>query len=616
MLWLPIRSINAQNIDSLKKEISKLESIEKLKTDNHIVIYLDLIKQLPKEEQHQFDSLFNDYMEVVKSDSLKLKGFETLLFRYYEIGNDIKLVEYSAKLLETLPHMPRARHRAYTNFGIAKHNDLNYKECLPLFYKAWQETIMNVELQQRRSTSAMNYANALSDYGLIDSATAIYKDVLQNNPSNDNLTPTMQGIMSANLGSMYWESNKDSAIKYYTLAETHFALLNDRVNMALCTYNIGTLNLRIGNIKTSQQKLLKAKSIYDSLELSNMQSSVYHALSLTEALSGNLNGAIKLHVEGGQYFEKALANAGSEATAEAQARFNLAEKEYKNKLLKSEMITIKARNNVQQIIVVFVLIILLVGIVFTYQVTKNRKAIQKLNLSLKAKNKNLDELIHEKDNLMQILVHDIRSPIAGINNAANMIQSNNSELDNETKAELIKELISSSNSGLKLINSIWDVYEIENTKNVPLEEFPIKTMIEAFVSEYRMIANKRNIDLKLNCGDIVIKSNANYLTIIIRNLILNALKFSPSHSLVTLSCCLHNDVPIISIKDQGPGFSDLDRKKMFKKFSKLSAKPLHGDKSSGLGLYLVNTICQKLNIDIELNEKYADGSEFVLTINT
>jgi sensor histidine kinase regulating citrate/malate metabolism len=53
---------------------------------------------------------------------------------------------------------------------------------------------------------------------------------------------------------------------------------------------------------------------------------------------------------------------------------------------------------------------------------------------------------------------------------------------------------------------------------------------------------------------------------------------------------------------------------MFKKFQSLSAQPLHGEKSSGMGLYMVKLVAEKLKADVSLNEKYKNGAEMVVRV--
>ena len=70
----------------------------------------------------------------------------------------------------------------------------------------------------------------------------------------------------------------------------------------------------------------------------------------------------------------------------------------------------------------------------------------------------------------------------------------------------------------------------------------------------------------------------------------------------------------ISVKDKGQGFSDFDKKFLFQKFKKLSARPTAGESSNGLGLAIVKTLVDRLNGTVELVSEKGNGSEFIVKI--
>jgi signal transduction histidine kinase len=74
------------------------------------------------------------------------------------------------------------------------------------------------------------------------------------------------------------------------------------------------------------------------------------------------------------------------------------------------------------------------------------------------------------------------------------------------------------------------------------------------------------------------------------NLISNAIKYSPLGARIDVSVELERDVAVISVKDEGPGFSPEDMSRLFGRFQRLSAKPTGGESSTGLGLSIVKRI--------------------------
>ena len=70
----------------------------------------------------------------------------------------------------------------------------------------------------------------------------------------------------------------------------------------------------------------------------------------------------------------------------------------------------------------------------------------------------------------------------------------------------------------------------------------------------------------------------------------------------------------IEIKDEGPGFTEEDRKKLFKQFSKLSARPTAGEHSSGLGLSIVKKLVDSLHGTIECESEINNGASMIVKI--
>ncbi|MCF8268079.1 MAG: ATP-binding protein, partial [Ignavibacteriales bacterium] len=101
---------------------------------------------------------------------------------------------------------------------------------------------------------------------------------------------------------------------------------------------------------------------------------------------------------------------------------------------------------------------------------------------------------------------------------------------------------------------------------------------------------------------------------ILENLISNAIKYSPICKEIKVKITILPDKVSLIVKDSGPGFSEDDKQKIFKPFTKLSAVPTAGEASSGLGLSIVKNYVEILNADLILRSKLGEGSEFELII--
>jgi signal transduction histidine kinase len=95
---------------------------------------------------------------------------------------------------------------------------------------------------------------------------------------------------------------------------------------------------------------------------------------------------------------------------------------------------------------------------------------------------------------------------------------------------------------------------------------------------------------------------------IVENLLDNAVKYSRHGSDIFIGLEAAANNAVISVCDQGPGFSRSDREKIFTPFASLTAKPTGGENSTGLGLYVAYNLARKLGGNLQLNPDYSDGA--------
>lgn len=170
-------------------------------------------------------------------------------------------------------------------------------------------------------------------------------------------------------------------------------------------------------------------------------------------------------------------------------------------------------------------------------------------------------------------------------------------------------------SGLDLIKDLLDVHMLqENT--VPIRTvFDISDFVFQKTKAFEPSAEAKGIHLQiLRVESEEILQDINYLGRIIDNLLSNAIKFSRLNSTVGVAAGKSQDTLWISVRDEGPGFSDRDKNLLFQRFKKLSARPTGGESSNGLGLAIVKTLVDRLGGTIELNTEPGKGSEFIVRL--
>lgn len=242
-----------------------------------------------------------------------------------------------------------------------------------------------------------------------------------------------------------------------------------------------------------------------------------------------------------------------------------------------------------------------------------REEIVKQNEILTRSNHDLDLLNHEKDTLMNIVAHDLKSPLNRIMGLAQILERENHPTPQQL--ELLRLIRECAQGGGDLITGLLDVHALNEGRELPkptaiqFDDF-IKQKAQPFyaVAEAKgsRIQGSNRIEGRVIC-------DPSYLGRIIDNLLSNAVKFSPRNSVIEIDAEWRSGCIYLSVKDQGPGFTDQDRSRLYQKFRRLTAQPTAGESSHGLGLAIVKTLVERLNGTIELTTS-DKGSTFLVRI--
>jgi signal transduction histidine kinase len=231
------------------------------------------------------------------------------------------------------------------------------------------------------------------------------------------------------------------------------------------------------------------------------------------------------------------------------------------------------------------------------------------------KNNELINLNKEKNNLIGVVAHDLKSPINQIKGLLTIIKFKQDQLDSETLSYL--DIIEKSTTRLTdMINKILDVEAIESKKlNIKLEEVDLKEILTEVASNFKLSADKKEIILNLDLKgkQSVIQLDRNFTIQIFENLLSNAIKFSPHDKSIFITLKNSKGNVICEIKDEGPGLSEQDKKLLFSKYQKLSAQPTGDELSTGLGLSIVKKFTEGMGGKIWHESVVGQGTSFFVS---
>lgn len=295
--------------------------------------------------------------------------------------------------------------------------------------------------------------------------------------------------------------------------------------------------------------------------------------------------------------------------------------QYKNLMGKTEQVLMATRKSNFFFIFASVTLVFLIITIVQYrkrneqkeEIEAQRKSIAAKSEALEKKNEHLIALDTEKNHLINILAHDLRTPINQIHGLAQLISLDNKTLSQEQK-ELVRQIMGTSVRLNKMISQLLDIEALEHN-NIRLnpEKVDIVQLVQQVIGAFESTAEAKSITLKFTSDwntSLHIFADPLYVTQILENLISNAIKFSDRGKSTEVGLMERTSHVCIFVKDQGPGMSEDDLQHVFKKFQKLSARPTQGETSFGLGLSIVKKYVDLMNGSVWCESTKGNGATF------
>lgn len=439
----------------------------------------------------------------------------------------------------------------------------------------------------------------------------------------------------------------------YREAESLAGVLEDEASLALIKLGLGELYMDNGSLSRAETEVFRADNIIT--RLANPDISIKSTLLLGRIFlkkknyvqaekyllqTHNTAGRLKqltAYMESNFYLARLYELTGRDESAvsyENQYRalndsirnnelaleaekFNfqldLERKDQENALLKAVEQRNEATIKFQRVINVGALLVIALVLFFSYFLWQSMRARKRVNRKLSEQNQQLVVMNEEKDALMSVVAHDLKTPLSNIKSILEVLPGLGTL---SPRQQEFTELINASSlQGLNLIDELLDAHEVESQQKPRIATCNAGDLLQERVSYFQSIANAKKVKLTLDIKEnATLNTDAAWLGRVVDNLISNAIKFSDNEKEVTVAIGNTDNQVWISVKDQGPGFSEEDKSRMYQKFKKLSARPTGGESSNGLGLSIVKTLIARLEGTIDLLTAKGEGSEFIIRL--
>ena len=558
----------------------------------------------------------SDSLGLVKAKARALNGMADI---HENLNNYAKAIEY---ILQSLAFRKAAKdtvglQRGYASLALLYGERNMYDEAFAAMDESDRYVSYDFSLSQWFA-NRHNKSHILSESGQKEESRKILLENLEI-ARDSGLSDMYLAVTTNNLGNMLREEKRyEEALPYLNEALALKEKTGDKFRLPSTLNNLADVMINLGNYTKAREHFTLAR---EYAEVSGNTTEWVETFFFEGELYKNMGNFEKAYTTNELYHQKKdsiTKVTNTESADNLLLTFTVEQNLQKMELLQAENELVKAQNErnngylVAALTVGIFLVTMVIGLVIVYINNRKKNArLNRFNQELNNANSELAEANREKDALVQVVAHDLKAPITKTLALLEMIEVQG-ELSKDQQQVLLM-LHNVNVSAKHLVADLLQIYHIETGgDDGPSAEFDARSMFEVMVQGYRPTAEKKNIGIESTTPDypVMLNSRQDHLERVLDNLISNAIKFTPSGRRIYLDLANGGNGVVFSIRDEGPGISEEDQKKMFRKFQRLSAKPTGGESSTGLGLSIVKSLVERLDGQIDVESQLGEGTTF------
>lgn len=591
---------------------------------------------LLRESQGDYRGALKRYVEAAKifEDKKKEKYLALSLTNigniYYTLGRYDKSLEYHTNALKINENIKDSTglSMSYNNIGNVYLNLQDYPIALDFYNKALAINKTRNNLYSL-ATSYNNIGLAYQGMGVIDKTVEHNRLALELSRKTNDQIGMIHSLL--NSGNIYLDKgNLDQALIYYKEALRISQTSKREFIHANVLQSLANLYVKRNNpdeaITLFNEALVFAKSSESLLLLND----IYSGLAEAWQQKGEYKKAY-------EFMSASKSIADSTYNLENTDRLNLLrvsfeseQTERDNQLLRQQKIydeqNIKRQTLIRNLLITIITIVIVSSFfVFSLYQSKKKKNILLLeqNEKINRQKEELNLLYREqyklnetKNKFFAIVAHDLKSPFQSIMGFSELLSSEYEYLDEMQRREAAYNIFKVSTDTLRLIENLleWGRSQNKGTQAV-FKTFNIKELIDNTLPVFKPQLELKNISLNFDLPPMLKAwADPDMIMTVVRNLMSNAIKFTPVGGNITISAFMVNDKVKLSIKDSGDGIPPEVKAKLFTLDPKVQRAGTMGERGTGLGL----TLCHEfmvLNLgSIDVESQTGKGSTFTVSM--
>lgn len=585
----------------------------------------------------QFDSIFF----LLSTEDLKKKykrEYSTALFQKGDLLFDIKRYNdayqfyYRGKIIAQTVMDPCAVSEYSYRLGMVSYKQGKYSEAVSNFKQCFEDVgYCTVDFRNFASRQELlaNIALSYSKYNMTDSSLFYNNKALdflhtegKKYPDRKDYIEMAQAVVYGNQAGEYYK--KGDTVKAEDLLKKSIATNRrkgfDTADSQISMIKLGELYMDQGNAKESNriaEQLKASLDLYDNLYakigLNKLNWEYFDKIGKPEQAYVSLQRYMFLKDSLERENKKLV-------SADVDREFQSLEQQYNYTLL-SEANDLKKNYLYVTLLFSLMAIAILLLLLQNWKSSRhNVTTLTNLNKQITFQNKQLEQTLDDlrqsnkdKDRILKVVAHDLRNPLGAISSISSLLLE---EVDfSKEHLEFAKLMKTSSLQSIEMINDLLAANFNYRPEEMKKDVVDMKILLHECVEQLKFKADEKDQKVNLEIGaDVLVLVDKEKIWRVLSNLIVNAIKFSPSGSVIFVKLFERDQKMQLSVKDHGIGIPEELKNKIFDAFTDAKRRGTSGEQPFGLGLSISKQIVEAHGGKIWFESDVDKGTTFYIEL--
>lgn len=539
---------------------------------------------------------------------------------YYNMDQGDKSITQFIEGMKLCENDKRNTAKLLSNIAMTHNRMRNMNDAIQNYRKA---LALNASIKNYTSM-AINYNGLGEIYKTINQPDSALINYIKAKNLHENIE--FQAATLSNIAGIYmnYPDSMNKAIDYLKQAWTIFGKLELYQYEAEFKQGIGIILYKQGKYNSAIDAFEQSIELNDKFNRGyKIKTTSHNLLSKAYEKTGDYKTAIKHMKLFIQYSDSLAQKEKYEQIATIEKQYETVKKENKIVRLQAEqeltLIQLRKNKQLKQLGMATALLLLLLVFFISMKYIdkiKSNQLLKEKNQLIEQSEQELRLLNASKNKFFSIIAHDLKNPLHTILGYSYLLNKDYDRFDEEARRKFALNIHQSTNNIFRLLQNLLEWSRSQTGRlNFSPAVVEYQRILDNSLSVLRSMADQKNIVIKAeNDPELEIFADPLMIETVLRNLIGNAIKFTPEGGQIDVSAKRENGQILVSVSDTGIGITEEDTKNLFLIDSKVKRKGTNNEDGTGLGLILCQEFVDKHDGKIWVESTLGKGSAFTFSI--